>query len=103
MRLIDADELRIAVEKSLADNPHKEGKVRANHFTEHEHFLVIISRQPTAFDKEKVIEELADELDDNVDCDTGEPCNNWVVDMQNEMIQDHIKIVQAGGVKSDTE
>lgn len=42
----------------------------------------------------KIIEELMKDIDDNADCFTGEPCNNWVVDMQNELTQKHIDIVR---------
>lgn len=56
----------------------------------------LIRRLPAAYDVEKVIDRLAEEYQENVDMDTGEHCNNWVVDMQNEIIDQHIKIVKEG-------
>ncbi len=52
----------------------------------------------TAFDVDKVIAELEEMIDPNVDFETGIPCDNWVVDMQNEIIAKCIEIVQKGGV-----
>lgn len=40
----------------------------------------LLNRQPTAYDVDKVVEQLEKGIDPNVDCDTGEPCNNWAVD-----------------------
>ena len=62
------------------------------------HFIELIEKQPTAFDVDKVIAELEEMIDPNVDFQTGVPCNNWVVDMQNEIIKKCIEIVQKGGV-----
>lgn len=62
------------------------------------HFTELIEKQPTAFDLGKVIAELEKMIDPNVDFQTGEPCNNWVVDLQNEIIAKCIEIVQKGGV-----
>ena len=56
-----------------------------------------ISETPTAYDVDKVIEQLTDMIESNVCCETGEPCDNWVVDMQNDIIEDCIKIVMKGG------
>lgn len=58
MRLIDADELINAIEKSRNNNPHKDRCAMRIHDTEHAHFAKMVSDQPTAFDKEKVIKEL---------------------------------------------
>ena len=60
MRLIDADELIKAIEQSRNNNPHKDRCVMRNHGTEHAHFAKMVSEEPTAFDKEKVIEELVE-------------------------------------------
>lgn len=51
--LIKRDDLAEAVRKSLLDNPHKDGKVAANHSTEHQHFLHMISKQPDGVDIQK--------------------------------------------------
>lgn len=63
-----------------------------------EQILGDIEDFPTAFDLEKVIAELEEMIDPNVDFATGIPCDNWVVDMQNEIIAKCIEIVQKGGV-----
>lgn len=54
--------------------------------------IVDIKRAPTAFDLDKVIAELKEMIDPNVDFETGIPCNNWVVDMQNEIIKSVLKL-----------
>ena len=61
MRLIDADELINAIEKSRNNNPHIDRCAMRIHDTEHAHFAKMVSDQPTAFDKEKVIEALKEE------------------------------------------
>ena len=96
MRLIDADLLTKEVEKGLEGTHHENSLVEKSHRVEHIHFLSVISRQSTAYDVNKVIEQLADKIDSNVDCETGEPCYNWVVDMQNEIIGECIDIVRGG-------
>ena len=53
-----------------------------------------IENFPTALDVDKVIAELEEMIDPNVDFETGMPCNNWVVDMQNEIIKKCIEVVQ---------
>lgn len=58
MRLIDADELIKAIEQSRNNNPHKGCRIKRIHDTEHNHFIKMVSEQQTAFDKEKVIDEL---------------------------------------------
>lgn len=45
MRLIDANKLCISVERSMHDNQHTDGKVKANHNHEHLHFLNLIRRE----------------------------------------------------------
>lgn len=37
---------------------------------------------PIAYDFNKIVSGLNEMIEDNVDCDTGERCENWVVDMQ---------------------
>ena len=56
--LISRKALYERVEKSMYENPHSDSKVRQIHNHEHAHFLCMIMQEPTAFDKEKVIEEL---------------------------------------------
>ncbi len=57
-----------------------------------------IKQAENAYDVDQVIEKLADKILPNEDIDTGEPCYNWVVDMQNELIGECIDIVR-GGIK----
>ena len=46
-RLIDADALSDAVDKSKRNNPHPQGMIRVNHRNEHDHFLRMILDAPT--------------------------------------------------------
>ncbi|WP_411337209.1 Lar family restriction alleviation protein [Ruminococcus gauvreauii] len=50
---------------------------------------------------ERIVKQLVDMIDPNVDMDTGEACNNWVVDMQNAVIDECIKVVLLGGDAND--
>lgn len=61
MRLIDADELIKAIEQSRNNNPHKDCRIKRVHDIEHDHFIKMVSEQPTAFDKEKTIDQLKEE------------------------------------------
>lgn len=45
---IEREALLEAVASSVANNPHKDGKVRANHQYEHGHFANLILAQPAA-------------------------------------------------------
>jgi len=63
MRLIDADELIKSIEQSRNNNPHKDCHIKRNHDIEHDHFIKMVYEHPTAFDKEKVIEELKGEIE----------------------------------------
>lgn len=60
------------------------------------YIINLITVMPEAYSIENVIEVLRKDIEDNVDCDTGEPCNNWVVDMVNEITERHIEIVRIG-------
>ena len=62
MRLIDADELIKSIEQSRNNNPHKDCHIKRNHDIEHNHFIKMVYDHPTAFNKEKVINELREEL-----------------------------------------
>lgn len=62
MRLIDADELIKAIEQSRNNNPHKDFRIKRIHDIEHDHFIKMVSEQQTAFDKEKVVANLREEL-----------------------------------------
>lgn len=57
-RLIDADKLLKCVEVSMLNNTHRNGNAALCHVSEHRHFIEMIVEQPTAFDVEKVLNEL---------------------------------------------
>ena len=61
MRPIDADKLLKCVEASMLNNTHKNGNAALCHVSEHRHFIDTIIEQPTAFDVEKVLNELKHE------------------------------------------
>lgn len=44
--MIDEELLLEEIEKSMNDNPHTDGKIAMNHTTEHQHFMVMVNRQP---------------------------------------------------------
>ena len=48
MRLTDAYALQDEIHKSKMKNPHKDAKVAKNHVFEHEHFMRMVTLQPTA-------------------------------------------------------
>lgn len=56
--LISRKALYERVEKSMYENPHSDSKVRQIHNHEYAHFLCMIMQEPTAFDKEKVKEQI---------------------------------------------
>lgn len=51
---------------------------------------------------DKVINEMEEGIEDNTDHETGEHCDNWVVDMCNDLIGHCILIVQAGYIEKET-
>lgn len=55
-----------------------------------------IIAMPAAYNVENVVEVLSKDIEPNVDSDTGEHCNNWVVDMVNDLTERHIEIVRMG-------
>ena len=55
-----------------------------------------IISMPAAYSVENVVEALSKNIKPNVDSDTGEYCNNWVIDMVNELTERHIEIVRMG-------
>ncbi|MBS6765595.1 MAG: hypothetical protein KH304_18725 [Clostridium sp.] len=57
-RLIDEDSLMRKVHNGILHNPHIDTKIKQNHNIEHQHFLRLISGEPTAYDIESVIAEL---------------------------------------------
>lgn len=73
----------------LIDDVHKD-KINLSDLSQY-----IIS-MPAAYSVENVIEALSKDIEPNVDGDTGEHCNNWVVDMVNELTERHIRIIKMG-------
>ena len=64
-------------------------------------FYDMVDCQPTAYDVDKVVEQLEAKIQPNEDFLTGEPCDNWVVDMQNDLIIECISVVK-GAVKDES-
>lgn len=60
------------------------------------YIINLITVMPAAYSVDNVIEVLSKDIEPNVDSDTGEPCNNWVVDMVNKLTERHIEIVRMG-------
>ena len=91
MRLIDADKLYDWVRTEY--NPY--GKPTID-FESGNRMLDIIKRMPTAFDKEKVIENLNDTKDDPYDDSIEEITTTRI---WNKAISRSIKIVEKGGIE----
>lgn len=107
MRLIDADkfmDILITCEQVNRQRPLPEEKLNdkaVNNYEtgQKETFDLIIEhleKQPTAYNLDKVMEKLAEKIDPNVDMDTGQACDNWVIDIQNEVIRECMEIVREG-------
>lgn len=60
------------------------------------YIINLITVMPAAYSVDNVVEVLSKDIEPNVDGDTGEHCNNWVVDMVNELTERHIQIVKMG-------
>ena len=90
--LISRKALMQEIEKSMNNNPHTEPKVKVNHEQEHKHFMCLLSKQPTAYDVEKVVEEL--QSLSNAEADYYYANSNDVIDRE-----DAIDIVKRGGVE----
>lgn len=56
MRLIDAYTLQNEIQKSKMENPHKDAKVAKNHEFEHDHFMRMVTLQPTAQEEKEPTE-----------------------------------------------
>ncbi len=90
MRLIDADKLLEHLETlykdSVKDMPEEFCALYCM-------FSTIISQSPVAFDINNVIIKLSSKIEENIDIDSGMLLDNWVVDMNNDLIADCIQIV----------
>ena len=73
----------------LIKNVHKD-KIKLSDLSQY------IIAMPAAYNVENVVEALSKDIEPNVDSDTGEHCNNWVVDMVNDLTERHIEIVRMG-------
>ena len=73
----------------LIEDVHKD-KIKLSDLSQY------IIAMPSAYSIDSVIESLLKDIEPNVDYDSGEPCNNWVIDMVNELTERHIQIVRMG-------
>lgn len=92
MRLIDADKLlenfEIFYNDTVKEKPEEFLALYCS-------LATMISQSPTAYDTNNVIIKMSRKIEENVDADTGEPLDNWVIDMQNDLIADCIRIVSS--------
>ena len=98
-RLIDADELIKAIKNHKTNVASESGFANEIYSLAHEHIIDVITIQPTAFDTEKVVEQLMiihDEgycpSEDSLECVLNKACS----DCYREKIAD---IVKKGGVE----
>lgn len=61
-----------------------------------------VQELPVIYDVDKVIDEMEEGIEDNTDCETGVPCDNWVIDMCNDLITHCILIAQTGYLEEET-
>lgn len=73
----------------LIEDVHKD-KIKLSDLSQY------IIAMPAVYSVDNVVEALSKDIEPNVDYDTGEYCNNWVVDMVNELTERHIEIVRMG-------
>lgn len=90
MRLIDADKLlenfEIFYNETVKGKPEEFVALYCTLST-------MISQSPTAYDVNNVIVKMSQKVESDIDVETGEPLNNWVVEMNNDLIADCIQIV----------
>lgn len=86
MRLIDADSLLVNMDKGIQGTAREYLKF----------YQMAVNDEPTAYDLDKVVNGLNEMIEDNVDMDTGERCENWVVDMCNDLVLKCGEIVKSG-------
>ena len=89
MRLIDADDFRRILREIQTDAEHFDNEQRRNDIGS---IMALLDKQPTAFDTEKVIEQL--ESLSNAEADYYYARSNDVIDRE-----DAIDIVKKGGVE----
>lgn len=107
MRLIDADALIKAIEQSKNHNPHKDLPSKWNRNSGHLHFMKMVSDQPTAFDKEKVIDHITNLANAEVDMSDDEEelvdVEDWFDEGRSqgrfEAYRNSLEIVKKGGIE----
>ena len=90
MRLIDEDKLLENFELFYNESVKKMPEEFASLYCT---LATMILQSPTAYDINNVIIKMSGMMEENVDMDTGEHLDNWVVDMQNDLIADCIQLV----------
>ena len=95
-RLIDVEKLIEDIEKSRKENPHNDIKIASNHNFEHFHFIKLVNEQPTAYDVDKVVEQL-EELKEWEDVDG----KAYYTMSEKQVINKAIKIVKRGGINDN--
>lgn len=96
MRLINADKLEENFETFYKTNVKDMPEEYVALYCE---LATMILQCPTAYDINKVIVRLSADIEPNIDHETGELLDNWVVDMQNDLTAKHIRIVSSGLLK----
>lgn len=90
MRLIDADSLLKKFELFYNESVKKMPEEFVALYCT---LATMISQSPTAYDINNVIIKMSGMMEENVDMDTGEHLDNWVIDMQNDLIANCIQFV----------
>lgn len=94
MRLIDADFLMNRFNEFFNGNVKDMSEDCIGFYN---NLAILLNKTPTAYDINDVIVQLSDDIEPNVDIDTGFPLDdNYVLDIQNELTANHILIVSSG-------
>ena len=99
--MIDRNLLLSEIEKSREKNPHKDSKIRANHTIEHDHIARLVLEQPTAYDVDKVVEQLEEYAHSNI-CESHNGCPyicNEDMNCDNCGAMGALEIVKSGGIE----
>lgn len=102
--LISRKALLEDIENSMMQNPHQDIKVRQIHNHEHRHFFCMVTQEPTAFDKEKVINTLMimatiSEERMKFYAEKGFTQNESLADGKARAYRSAIEIVEKGGIE----
>ena len=93
-RLIDADK---PIELMIRDRDYAEENGFMDMFYERQHLIGVINKQPTAYDVDKVVEQLEDYANEEMHYYKGTPYEKCI----EVCIGEAIEIVKGGGVKND--